>query len=214
MLEVPLPFSNRYASASGNFSFGDHVHCQRGEKFVKRVMLFLVAALFALALVGCSSNPGGNEQTNDTPPVSDTTPGTDTGSTDGDDSDAENDATPGEGQNDAEDDIATSDSFRVLLPAEGETIATPLKIKGEASVFEGSFRVMLEDGHDILAEKDVTADKGAPEWGAFEFELPFKDATSPHGMLIFSVQDAKDGSWQEDLIIPVTFAEPNLGGTP
>lgn len=101
--------------------------------------------------------------------------------------------------------LATSKSFIVTSPLAGETIKSPVTIKGKARVFEANFRIHIEDGHKYLAEKIVTADEGAPEWGNFELNLPFEKPTSPNGSIILSVENMENGKLIEELNIPVKF---------
>lgn len=101
--------------------------------------------------------------------------------------------------------VAESAHFRVFTPAPGATIASPVRVSGQAQVFEGNFLIQLDDGHTYLAEKWVKARAGAPEWGDFEIDLPFQEPTSPSGTLTFLTQNPKDGTVQKKLILPVKF---------
>ncbi|MDA8233456.1 MAG: protease complex subunit PrcB family protein [Clostridia bacterium] len=100
--------------------------------------------------------------------------------------------------------VALSKSFIVELPREGDTISSPVKVKGLASVFEGAFLVFIEDGHNRLVEKPVQT-AGAPAWGKFELEIPFDKPTNPSGTVIFAYGSAKDGEIIEEVAIPVKF---------
>lgn len=74
------------------------------------------------------------------------------------------------------------------------------EITGKAQVFEANFGWVVEDGHDELDSGFVTADAGAPAWGAFKFEVDVKkvrDNSSLH--LILFESSAKDGSRQYEL---------------
>lgn len=103
--------------------------------------------------------------------------------------------------------VASSATFRVFEPAPGSivTVGRPLRIRGQARVFEATFIIELEDGHDVLARRVVTASAGAPAWGDFLVELPFKEPTSPYGTLLFVTESPKDGSRQEELAVTVKF---------
>ncbi|MEX2356059.1 MAG: S-layer homology domain-containing protein, partial [Thermaerobacterales bacterium] len=81
----------------------------------------------------------------------------------------------------------------------------PIRIKGAARLFEGTFEVVLEDGHYQLARQMVTATAGGPEWGAFDFELNFPAPSSSHGHLIFEWVNAEDGTVVEELGVPIAF---------
>lgn len=103
--------------------------------------------------------------------------------------------------------VAENEAFRIYAPEENAVVGTTFKVSGEARVFEAAFSYSFEDGHNVLAEGHVTADQGAPEWGKFEFEVTFKNPTSPYGMLIIYESSAKDGSPIHQLEIPVKFKD-------
>lgn len=101
--------------------------------------------------------------------------------------------------------LAASKNFVVFTPLEGAIITSPVTIEGKARVFEATFRIGIEDGHYQLANKVVMSDQGAPGWGYFKVELPFNRPTNPHGMIILSYENMKDGSMVEELMLPVKF---------
>lgn len=101
--------------------------------------------------------------------------------------------------------FAVSKNFIVFTPLEGEKITSPVKIQGKARVFEATFRIAIEDGHNRLADKSLMSDMGAPGWGNFEISLPFEKATSPNGTVIFSYENMANGSMVEELPLPVKF---------
>lgn len=101
--------------------------------------------------------------------------------------------------------LAVSKSFVVFTPLEGEKITSPVLIKGKARVFEATFRIVIEDGHNQLAVKNMMSDKGAPGWGNFEAKLPFQQPTNPNGMVIFAYANMANGKIIEELLVPVKF---------
>lgn len=101
---------------------------------------------------------------------------------------------------------ATSKNFVINFPASGSLITSPVRIAGRARVFEATFFIEIEDGHNVLARQMVAASAGGPEWGTFDITVPFEEPTSPAGAIIFVTYGAKDGSRQEELILPVLFA--------
>ncbi|GMK40365.1 hypothetical protein PCCS19_34210 [Paenibacillus sp. CCS19] len=103
--------------------------------------------------------------------------------------------------------VAENEAFRIFAPADDAVVGTTFKVTGEARVFEAAFSYSFEDGHNVLAEGHVMADQGAPEWGKFEFEVTFKDPTSPYGILIIYENSAKDGSPIHQLEIRVQFKD-------
>lgn len=103
--------------------------------------------------------------------------------------------------------VAENEAFRIYAPADDAVVGTTFKVTGEARVFEAAFSYSFEDGHNVLAEGHVMADQGAPEWGKFEFEVTFKEATSPYGILVIYESSAKDGSPVHQLEIRVKFED-------
>lgn len=93
----------------------------------------------------------------------------------------------------------------LLRPERGSILTERVKMVGFARVFEANFIVEVEDGHNVLGIKQVTASEGAPGWGHFEFWMDLEPATSPYGTIIFVTYSAKDGSRIEELKIPVGF---------
>lgn len=117
-------------------------------------------------------------------------------------------APPGEGgTGQGQGEVSRSKNFEVELPAPGSLITSPVRVKGRARVYEGNFFVELEDGHNILAKRNVQTD-GAPSWGEFDFLLDFEKPTNPAGALIFVTYSAEDGRRQEELLVPVRFRFP------
>ncbi|SDX95917.1 Gmad2 immunoglobulin-like domain-containing protein [Paenibacillus sp. CF384] len=103
---------------------------------------------------------------------------------------------------------ASNEAFKVYEPAEGTVVGKSFKVKGQARVFEAAFRYSFEDGHNVLAEGNVTADQGAPEWGDFEFNVTLTRApTSPTGVLTIYESSAKDGSHIHKLSLAYKFED-------
>jgi len=104
-----------------------------------------------------------------------------------------------------EEPVAQSENFRLFEPAPGSTVSKPLRVRGVARVFEGTFILELEDGHNVLVREVVQAQGGGPEWGKFDVSLDFETPTSPNGTLIFVTESAKDGSRKEEMYVPLSF---------
>lgn len=102
--------------------------------------------------------------------------------------------------------VAENEAFRVYTPHPDSEAGPIITVKGEARVFEGNFAWILEDGHAILDEGFVQTD-GAPAWGRFQFEASFEKASQPNMMLILFVHSAKDGSMENELVIPLRVPE-------
>ena len=95
----------------------------------------------------------------------------------------------------------------VERPGVGAALSSPLALSGTASVFEGSFTARLIDGagHGI-GRTQVQASAGAPERGRFRTTLSFS-TTAQNGTLIVYDQSMEDGSRQNEVRIPLTFAQ-------
>lgn len=95
----------------------------------------------------------------------------------------------------------------VETPAVGETIGDKLQLSGRARVFEASFEVVLEDGHNQLFKGPITADQGAPEWGRFDEEIAYEETSQQHGLLILTEYSMRDGTPREIVITSVKFPQ-------
>jgi hypothetical protein len=92
-----------------------------------------------------------------------------------------------------------------LRPERGSILTERVKMVGFARVFEASFTVEVEDGHNVLGIQQVTASQGGPGWGYFEFWMDLEPATSPFGTIIGVTYSAKDGSRIEEVKVPIGF---------
>lgn len=101
--------------------------------------------------------------------------------------------------------LAENEVFKVTSIVKKETVNNVIEVEGKASVFEAMFKYRLEDGHNVLAEGSVMADKGAPDWGNFKIKISHNHASSPNGVLTIYVASAKDGTAEHELNIPVEF---------
>ena len=95
----------------------------------------------------------------------------------------------------------------VESPGVGAVLTSPFILRGSASVFEGSFAVMLVDksGRRIV-RKQVQASQGAPGRGRFRKTIPFSTSATEGTLIVYSVS-MEDGSHQGEVRIPVTFAQ-------
>ena len=94
----------------------------------------------------------------------------------------------------------------VERPGVGAVLGSPFTLAGTASVFEGSFAARLVDGAgQSIVRAQVQASAGAPERGRFRVTLPF-GTTAQNGTLVVFSQSMEDGSRQDEVRIPVSFA--------
>lgn len=93
-------------------------------------------------------------------------------------------------------------------PLSNDVVSSPLKVSGRARVFEASVSYRLKDANDILLKEGfTTASEGAPGWGLYEINIEFDTPSTPTGWLELYTQSAKDGSDQDLIRMPLTFAE-------
>lgn len=77
-------------------------------------------------------------------------------------------------------------------------------VTGKARIFEAVVEYVIEDGHDELAKGSVTASAGAPNWGDFTATIKVKKAEPNSTLLLILFEtSAKDGSRQNELMIPL-----------
>ncbi|HRY60120.1 MAG TPA: Gmad2 immunoglobulin-like domain-containing protein [Patescibacteria group bacterium] len=101
----------------------------------------------------------------------------------------------------------SSTNIHIFSPKKGETIGLPLKILGEARVFESTYIVRLkEKGGNILAEESgMTLPGDAGEFNLFNKEMNYPQPKGSDGILEVFQYSAKDGSEIDKVTIPVKF---------
>lgn len=100
----------------------------------------------------------------------------------------------------------------VTSPIDGDTIAQPLLIRGEARVFENQLNYRLKDADaSILAEGIITANApDAGEFGDFEVITFYERPKGKTGTLEVFDYSAKDGSEIDKVTISLRFGEFEL----
>lgn len=103
--------------------------------------------------------------------------------------------------------IVSSQNVRVLEPLSNSEIASPVKVRGEARVFENILSISIKDSEGkVLLENTVyvnSPDSG--QFGAFEKELKFTRPSTQKGTIDFFQASPKDGSPTDVVTIPITF---------
>jgi immunoglobulin-like protein involved in spore germination/sporulation and spore germination protein len=97
--------------------------------------------------------------------------------------------------------VALAPPILVESPLPGDRVATPVVVRGTASVFEATLVVELLQGGSVAVRRTVTASTGAPETGTFETTLA-GGARGPAQVVAFS-PSAADGSEQHKVSVPV-----------
>jgi len=103
--------------------------------------------------------------------------------------------------------VSESGNIKVTRPQPGNTIQSPLLIKGEARVFEGTIQIRLKDaeGSVIIEKHGATESAEAGEFGNFGELLLFDDVKADEGVLeVYSI-DASNGAEIDLTSIPVKF---------
>jgi hypothetical protein len=107
---------------------------------------------------------------------------------------------------------ATAPSIAVDTPAEGQAIASPVRVRGAASAVEATVQVEVrQDGmrdHEALGSGFVTA-SGSPELGPFSGPIAFGQPTEPAGAIVFFEASGATGGSPviQATVIRVTFAD-------
>jgi hypothetical protein len=94
-------------------------------------------------------------------------------------------------------------SILVESPAIGETVHSPLRIRGSANTFEATFLAHVVDADgDVVAERVVTATSGSGTRGTFRATIPFA-VDRPGGKLVVFEQSAENGEPINTVEIPL-----------
>lgn len=99
-----------------------------------------------------------------------------------------------------------NDNIRVARPRPRQEVRSPLSVSGQARVFEGTVQVELKDTRgQKLANTFTTATRGAPEWGDYTVDLPFRVSARAEATLEVFAESPRDGSRQYVVSIPVVL---------
>ena len=91
-------------------------------------------------------------------------------------------------------------------PGPGDSVTSPLRIRGTANTFEAAFMVRIVSADDsVLVEAPMMATSGSGTRGTFNAEIPIPAAASGAGLLVVFEYSAKDGSPIHVVEIPLTF---------
>lgn len=91
---------------------------------------------------------------------------------------------------------------------EGDTISSPLRIKGKVLAFEGAFSIRILDKNEAKIHSEaLQADSGGPAWGNYDAEFDFPVPGTKTGYIEVGEYSAKDGSWLARERIKVSFGK-------
>jgi hypothetical protein len=91
----------------------------------------------------------------------------------------------------------------VESPAPGESVSSPLRLRGTANTFEATFMInVLDEDARVVAETFATATSGSGERGTFDVRVPF-EVDRPGGSLVVFESSAEDGRPMNVVEIPL-----------
>jgi hypothetical protein len=97
-----------------------------------------------------------------------------------------------------------SPAILVESPTVGNTVDSPMRVRGTANVFEAVFRINVVDWDGlIIADEVVTASSGTGTRGTFDVTIPFTVESAGRGALIVFAESPKDGSPIDVVEIPL-----------
>ncbi|MSQ10834.1 MAG: hypothetical protein EXR52_07530 [Dehalococcoidia bacterium] len=101
---------------------------------------------------------------------------------------------------------AGNDNLKLARPTAKQEVKSPISVQGQARVFEANVQIALRDkGGQTLASSFTTASKGAPDWGDYKADLPFRVTVQQEATLEVFALNARDGSPQFVVAVPVTL---------
>lgn len=103
--------------------------------------------------------------------------------------------------------ISGFNNVRISAPLQDSQISSPVSIRGQIRVFEAQFKIVIQDGQNIIANQQVQASAGAPEWGNFDVKVPFETPKTDSGQIIFYTMSPKDGAPIVQAVWPVRFKQ-------
>jgi hypothetical protein len=93
----------------------------------------------------------------------------------------------------------------VESPLPGETVQSPIVVRGTSNTFEATMRVEIRRGADALVTETVTASSGSGERGTFEASLDVNASPGPITLVAFE-PSAENGQPLHTIRIPLTLA--------
>ena len=101
-----------------------------------------------------------------------------------------------------------SENIRVSSPKKDAVVSSPLKITGEARVFENTFVVRLRDasGKTLVEEPKMTdPGEGMGYFNPFQVEVSYSTPKTAAGTIEVFQYSPKDGAEVDKVIIPIKF---------
>jgi hypothetical protein len=89
----------------------------------------------------------------------------------------------------------------IASPLPGDSVSSPIRVAGTASVFEATLVVELVQAGKVLEKKTVTASTGAPYRGTFS--TTFETTATGDASVVAFAPSAADGSEQHRVEVPI-----------
>ena len=93
----------------------------------------------------------------------------------------------------------------VESPLPGDTVSSPIAVRGTSNTFEATMRVEIRRGSDVLVAETVTASSGSGERGTYEATLDVAASPGPITLVAFE-PSAENGEPIHQVEIPLTLA--------
>lgn len=92
----------------------------------------------------------------------------------------------------------------VESPLPGETVPSPIRVRGTSNTFEATMHVQIRRGSDVLVTETVTASSGSGERGTFDATLDVVASPGPITLVAFE-PSAEDGQPLHTVTIPLAL---------
>jgi hypothetical protein len=90
-------------------------------------------------------------------------------------------------------------------PLPGETVTSPVVVRGTSNTFEATMRLEIRRGTEVLVSETVTASSGSGERGTFEASLDVDAPPGPITLVAFE-PSAENGQPLHTVSVPLTLA--------
>jgi Immunoglobulin-like domain of bacterial spore germination/Sporulation and spore germination len=92
----------------------------------------------------------------------------------------------------------------VESPLPGETVHSPIVVRGTSNTFEATMRVEIRRGTEVLVSETVTASSGSGERGTFSASLDVSVSSGPITLVAFE-PSAENGQPLHTVTVPLTL---------
>ena len=83
----------------------------------------------------------------------------------------------------------------VVEPQPGDTVSSPVRVRGSADALEATFQIeVLDRTGTVVAHRTVTATSGSGERGSYDVSIPYEGAERGPGRIVAYEDSAADGS--------------------